>query len=257
MAIYRTVAMSFWTDSKIADDFTPDEKLMYLYLLTNPHTKLCGCYEVTYRQIAYEIGFDKDTVADLMNRLIKVHDVIRYSEETKEVILLNLHKYSWTKSDKFRSALAEEINEIKDVTFRAYLTNIFNGEMLCIDTVSENLNNGEYGIDTYLFCSVTDTVSDTVTVTDTVKEIIDYLNTTCGTKYHYDNKETVKKINARLNDGFTVDDFKTVIYKKARDWIDSPKMCKYLRPQTLFSGKFEGYLNEREPTSATDRWDTA
>ena len=41
-----------------------------------------------------------------------------------------------------------------------------------------------------------------------------------------------------------MDDFKRVIDNKVNDWIDNPDMCKYLRPETLFSNKFEGYLNE-------------
>ena len=46
MAIYRNVSMSFWTDSKVADDFTAEDRYFYLYLFTNPHTNLCGCYEI-------------------------------------------------------------------------------------------------------------------------------------------------------------------------------------------------------------------
>ena len=49
MAIYRNVQTSFWTDVKIADDFNPEDRYFYLYLFTNPHTNLCGCYEVSVR----------------------------------------------------------------------------------------------------------------------------------------------------------------------------------------------------------------
>ena len=40
------------------------------------------------------------------------------------------------------------------------------------------------------------------------------------------------------------DDFKKVIDVKSLEWNKDPKMCKYLRPETLFGNKFEGYLNE-------------
>ena len=33
MAIYRNVSMNFWTDSKVDDEFTPEEKYFMLYLL--------------------------------------------------------------------------------------------------------------------------------------------------------------------------------------------------------------------------------
>ena len=52
MASYRNISMDFWTDSKVVDDFTPEDRYIYLYCMTNPHTNLCGCYEVSIKQIA-------------------------------------------------------------------------------------------------------------------------------------------------------------------------------------------------------------
>lgn len=75
-----------------------------------------------------------------------------------------------------------------------------------------------------------------------IHEIVDYLNTVCGTSYKASTDKTRKLINARLNEGFTVDDFKTVIHKKSREWLNTD-YAKYLRPETLFGTKFESYLN--------------
>lgn len=161
MALYRTISMSFWTDSKVVDDFTPEDRYFYLYLFTNPHTNLCGCYEISKRQMIYETGYSKDTVETLIKRLSTVHDVIRYSCETKEILLLNWHKYNWTSSEKFRKPLVREIAEVKDNKFRSYLESIFNGETsLCIDTVSDN---GRYGI----YTPVANTNTNTVSVANT------------------------------------------------------------------------------------------
>lgn len=77
------------------------------------------------------------------------------------------------------------------------------------------------------------------------KEIIDYLNEIAEKKYRHTDS-TIKLIKARLNEGFTVDDFKKVIDKKTKDWKNDSKMKDYLRPQTLFSNKFEGYLNQED-----------
>lgn len=74
-------------------------------------------------------------------------------------------------------------------------------------------------------------------------EIISYLNEKADTHYKSNNKQTMKHINARLNEGFTVDDFKTVIDKKCSEWLGT-EYEKYLRPDTLFAGKFESYLNQ-------------
>ena len=81
---------------------------------------------------------------------------------------------------------------------------------------------------------------------DSIKEIVSYLNQVCGTKYRYQSEKTKEKIRARLNDGFTVDDFKAVIDRKFADWSGDEKMSKFLRPETLFGSKFEGYLNQKD-----------
>lgn len=86
-----------------------------------------------------------------------------------------------------------------------------------------------------------------------VEQIVNYLNEVLGTEYKPTTKKTRDVINARLKEGFTVEDFKTVIYKKAKQWVNDPKMCKYLRPETLFSNKFEGYLNEKAPLTFAER----
>lgn len=75
-----------------------------------------------------------------------------------------------------------------------------------------------------------------------IKDIINYLNSAIGTKYRYQSKATQRLINARLNEGYTLEDFKTVIDKKAAEWKGT-EMAQYLRPETLFGTKFEGYLN--------------
>ena len=114
MALYRTISMSFWTDSKVVDEFTPEDRYFYLYLFTNPHTNLCGCYEISIRQMANELGYAKDSVENLIKRFESVHNVIRYSSVGKEILLLNWYKYNWTKSEKFRVPLIKEIEQVKD-----------------------------------------------------------------------------------------------------------------------------------------------
>lgn len=80
------------------------------------------------------------------------------------------------------------------------------------------------------------------------KEIVDYLNEKAGTKFRSQTKDTQKHIRARVNEGFTIDDFKKVINTKTSQWLNDPKMNAYLRPATLFGTKFEGYLNEQSET---------
>ena len=80
---------------------------------------------------------------------------------------------------------------------------------------------------------------------DRFVEIVSYLNEKAGTAYKHTTAKTQSAIKARLAEGFKVDDFKTVIDKKCAEWIGDEKMEKYLRPETLFGTKFEGYLNAK------------
>jgi uncharacterized phage protein (TIGR02220 family) len=73
--------------------------------------------------------------------------------------------------------------------------------------------------------------------------IIDCLNQSTGKNYKNNSAINRKFITSRLNDGFTVDDFKRVIEVKSINWLGG-KMEQFLRPETLFSNKFESYLNE-------------
>lgn len=78
---------------------------------------------------------------------------------------------------------------------------------------------------------------------DPAEEVIDHLNQRAGTRYKATTANTRKLIKARLNEGFTIDDMKLVIDKKCAEWLNNRDMAQYLRPETLFGNKFEGYLN--------------
>ena len=75
-------------------------------------------------------------------------------------------------------------------------------------------------------------------------EIIEYLNSKANTNYRVNNKKTKASINARITEGFTIEDFKKVIDIKSTEWLNTD-MQKYLRPETLFGSKFESYLNQK------------
>lgn len=81
------------------------------------------------------------------------------------------------------------------------------------------------------------------TVDRQIINVIEYLNRKAGTKYKSSTQGTVKLISARFADGFTEDDFRTVIDKKVKQWKGT-EMEQYLRPQTLFGNKMESYLNQ-------------
>lgn len=72
--------------------------------------------------------------------------------------------------------------------------------------------------------------------------IVEYLNLKAKTNYRSTTPKTQTLIKARMNEGFTEDDFKKVIDNMCSKWLGTD-MAQYLRPETLFGNKFEGYLN--------------
>lgn len=146
---YRCISPNFWSDPKVDDDFTPEDKYFYLYLLTNPHTTLSGCYELGKRQACRELGYNEDTVDRLIHRMEYLHKVIRYDKTTKEVLILNWHKYNWSKSPKCLKGVEYTLKDIKSEAFRKY----------CVDTLSIRY---QYPMDTTVSVSVPVTVSETV-----------------------------------------------------------------------------------------------
>lgn len=80
---------------------------------------------------------------------------------------------------------------------------------------------------------------------DVAAEIIHYLNKKTNRNYRVNNKSTRRFINARLKEGYQLEDFKRVIDLKVMQWLHDPRMKTFLRPNTLFNPtNFENYLVE-------------
>jgi uncharacterized phage protein (TIGR02220 family) len=77
-----------------------------------------------------------------------------------------------------------------------------------------------------------------------VKFIISDLNQKCNTEYRPSSKKTQELIRARMREGFVLTDFEYVNSVKALEWLNSDQE-KYLRPETLYGSKFEGYKNQK------------
>lgn len=87
--------------------------------------------------------------------------------------------------------------------------------------------------------------SSTKDINNIYSRITDYLNLKANTSYRSSTKKTKDLIKARLNEGFKEDDFYKVIDNKTSEWTGT-EWEKFLRPDTLFGSKFEGYLNQKQ-----------
>ncbi|WP_304229172.1 conserved phage C-terminal domain-containing protein [Lactobacillus kitasatonis] len=86
-----------------------------------------------------------------------------------------------------------------------------------------------------------------------ISEIINYLNKKAGTHYNPTTKAYQELIKTRLAEGYTVEDFKTVINNQAFSWQNT-QAWKYMRPSTLFKDKyFDEYLHANDLSKHTGK----
>lgn len=125
MAMFRNVHTSFWQDAKVCDDMKPEDRYMLLYMLTNPHTNILGCYELSKNTMKRDLGYDLSKIEAIMDRLRQMR-VVEYDERTREVLLLNWHRYNWSASPKTARAILKALPLVKSRDFAQYVADIYN-----------------------------------------------------------------------------------------------------------------------------------
>lgn len=73
-------------------------------------------------------------------------------------------------------------------------------------------------------------------------QAVELLNQLTGSSFRPSAKATTRAIAARQREGYTLQDFQQVIRHQCALWAGDERMRRYLRPETLFGSKFEGYL---------------
>ena len=256
MGIKRIVDTSFWTDGKV-DEFSPEDKYFMLYLLTNPFSKQLGIYEISIKQAAFQMGYSVDAFNVLLDRFENKYQMIVFSKETSEIAILNFLRHSVMKGGKpVEDCIRKEMSLVKNKKLIDIVFSRLSGReglnVTVAEIVAEYLNEKDNDNDNENERTGDESPTNrpVIDLAQCSETIISYLNEKLGTKYKSTTAKTKTAIHARLMEGFTVDNFKTVIDKKCAEWIGNEKMEKYLRPETLFGTKFEGYLNQRAETNA-------
>ena len=118
MAIYRSIQTAFWQDAKVLEEMTPEDRYFYLYLLTNPAVKQVGIYQLTRKQMAFELGYSMESVNALLERFIHHHDIIRYDYDTREICIVNWGKYNFPRAGTpIENCIRKELREVKQTDF--------------------------------------------------------------------------------------------------------------------------------------------
>lgn len=112
---YRLVYTDFWSDPKVIEEMTPEDKYFYLYLLTNDNTNMIGIYRIVKKQMAFDLGYSIESVNSLMDRFINSYKLITYNSDTRELCIRNYGKYNLNKAGKpVTDCIKKELNEVKD-----------------------------------------------------------------------------------------------------------------------------------------------
>ena len=250
MAVYRQLQVSFWQDEFVLE-LTPEEKYFYLYLMTNSKTTQCGIYEIAPKVMEMETGYNRETIEKLLARF-QDYGKILYSKDNKEILLLNWLKFNPLSNQNIQKCVAKELKGVKTPEFLEILNDLYD-----LDGLGVPIERGLQGAYKPIPQKEKEKEEEQEQkeekekpVHEQIREIVNHLNEKTGKAYKATTAKTRQLVKARLGEGFTVDDFKRVIDRKARDWLKDKKMEPYLRPETLFqAGKFEGYLNEGRKNS--------
>lgn len=236
---------------KIVTDIFNDEKMYAIETLPDGFTMelvwfkiLClagKCNQNGYLCVSTKIAYTDEMLAKIFRMEIGI--VQRALNLFQELEMIEVVDNAYMVSNWLLYQSGDRLDEIKEQTRLR----------------QQRFREKQKQIGSNVTCNVTDNVINNVTssisISNSIKDIIDYLNTKLNKHFTYKNKNYNAKITARLNEGFTVDDFKTVIDKKYDEWIGTD-MAKYLDPDTLFaSSKFEKYLNQSEVKSHGQRSD--
>ena len=131
MALYRQIFIEFWKDPKVTEEMSAEDRYALLYLLTNPHTTQIGIYQITKRQMAFDLGYSTESVGAILERFEKLLGVIKYNQETREIAIKNWGKYNLKRGGKpIIDCIRGELEKIKDKNLIEYVANSIPNETI-------------------------------------------------------------------------------------------------------------------------------
>lgn len=131
MALYRQIFIEFWKDPKVTEEMSAEDRYTLLYLLTNPHTTQIGIYQITKRQIAFDLGYSTESVGAIIERFEKLLGLIKYNPETRELAIKNWGKYNLKRGGKpVLDCIRKELEKVKDRTLIEYVADSIPNETI-------------------------------------------------------------------------------------------------------------------------------
>ncbi|WP_367378289.1 conserved phage C-terminal domain-containing protein [Enterococcus gilvus] len=201
------IPASYWLDENLTI-----QEMLFLAEIDSLDVNEKGCF-ASNKHFSDFFGLSKSRSSEIINSLAdKKYITIKYSIEGKEVKKRSIKVFGKSKGG------------IRD-SEEGYSENTKGSNTSLSNTCLENHMSSK---------------PDSIPYSDIIK----YLNEKADRSFKVTNKWK-DLIKARWNEGQRYDDFIKVIDIKTSQWLKDPKMSNYLRPETLFSNKFDSYLNEQ------------
>jgi uncharacterized phage protein (TIGR02220 family) len=243
--MYRTICTELWTDPAIKV-LPVATKLLFVYLITNPHTHMSGIYYLPSTTILKETGLKMIPYRygiDTLSKLNKAHS----DPHTETIFVVNMFQYQG-RGPKNEASASKHLETLHDSPLIArflirypsipYRYPIQDCPPVP-DPVPDLLTNPNSDLQ-----SERHAIANGRNYRAEAKIVLSFLNEKTERVYR-ESDPNMNIIMARLESGVDVQTCKTMIMRKVRDWKPDPKMAKFLRPETLFNRtKFESYLAE-------------
>ena len=195
---------------------------------------------------------------DTNTKVLFIHILLKANYEDKEWNGITIHRGELVSSvKKLREELGLTEQELRTSLSKLFLTHELTNKTTNKYTlfIVEKYNNYQISEDkitsksttTNIYTNLSSKIEDireSVREREGVREVLDYLNEKTNRNYNYKSEKNRSIIVARLNEGYIIDDFKRVVDTKCNDWLKDEKFNEFLRPETLFGNKFDGYLNK-------------
>ena len=132
----RSISTAFWTDPFI-EDLSTEEKLLFLYLITNEKTNMLGAYEVSLRKMSYDTGLTRQKIETYLKGFETLKKIIY---QKNYVVLLNFFKHQNFNKNMMISAV-RDYNDLP-VFLKIHGVNELDDEKETINEGFETLCNG-------------------------------------------------------------------------------------------------------------------
>lgn len=113
---YIRIATKFWQDEKVKA-LTDDAKLLYLYVLTSPHSNMAGYYVLPKPYVAYDLNWLPERLDKAFSELLK-QGLIKYCKQSDVVLIPNFLKYNPMQNQNQAKGAARRVAELPSNTLR-------------------------------------------------------------------------------------------------------------------------------------------